>query len=136
MNYHADIIGQRMILLAQDGAVQSHQQSPVGRDSDGRRIDNKVQDSSIVKTENICPKKEAKLSEETYEGSDDIDDIILEANDLIDNSPWALAMDKYLDKELNIDLDLLLDEALEENPVRKEKENPLVLAFAVNKGQG
>ena len=32
-------------------------------------------------------------------------------------------MDKYLDKDLNIDLDLLLEEALVENPVKKEKES-------------
>ena len=42
---------------------------------------------------------------------------------MIDKSPWALAMDKYLDKDLNIDLDLLLEEALVENPVKKEKES-------------
>merc|ERR1739838_1277802 len=69
--------------------------------------------------------KEDESITEKEEECENIDNIILESNDLIDNSPWALAMDKYLDKDLNIDLDLLLDEALFENPVTKEKESSM-----------
>ena len=127
MSYHADMLGQHMMHSLQPTVVEDRYPHPqYGNDSsfsDVRKINNEVQESSLMK-KNILV-NEDKLITEKEEGCESIDEIILESNDLIDNSPWALAMDKYLDKDLDIDLDLLLDEALFENPVTKEKESSM-----------
>ena len=131
MSYHADILGQHFMPAAQGRQGDQYQHLDVGREDEQYNLPNvrkhhiASKEIPIIKKENITLKKEDALLLANDAGSGDLDEIILEANDLLENSPWALAMDRYLAKDLNIDLDILLDEALLENSVKKEKECPV-----------
>ena len=145
MNFHADILGQRIMppvpmpdhhldqmppvaLPHQDPVVQDlaeHVHNKMGDSFNQTEVKNrKFEETSVIKREENFkfPKTESKVPMKTAPSAEDVDEIILEAEELIDNSPWALAMDKYIDKDLDIDLDVLLDEALLQNPTVKDEE--------------
>ena len=111
MSYHADILGQQMM---PPGQGTQHREAYQNVQEDGQEYNStkikrnygKVDESPMIKKENVALKEENTLPFENCEDSDNIDGIVLEE---IDKSPWALAMDKYLDKDLNINLNDLLD---------------------------
>jgi hypothetical protein len=79
---------------------------------------------SVIKKEDEClKKKESKPLVKKDPSVDNLDEIILEADSVLENTPWSMAMDKYLDKDLDIDLDVLLEDALLENNLKMEEEN-------------
>ena len=127
MSYHADILQ-----MMPPGQRPQHREAYQNVQEDGQEYNStnikknnrKLDESPMIKKENVPLKKEDTLPFENDEDNvviddiDEIDEIIIEE---IDKSPWALAMDKYLDKDLNINLDVLLDEALIEIPDKKER---------------
>ena len=136
MNYHADILGQGILKQVQQlepipKVNREHREHIQPRVIDVcaniNQIDSakhEAQEMSVIKKENDFSKiKESKSLVKKNTIVDNRDEIILEADNVIENTPWSMAMDKYLDKDLDIDLDLLLEDALLENTLKMEEEN-------------
>ena len=127
MNFHANIIGQRIMQpmphAIPDGNQEQreHLENNVVDNINNDPVDMvqpKVQETSVIKRkdESTTPVKKTKTV-------DNLDEMILEADNVIENSPWAMAMVKHLDNELDIDLDLLLEDALLEIPKKQADES-------------
>ena len=135
MNFHANILGQRILQpvpqlepiphVNQDH--REHVQASVINDCVNLNqvdvIKQKAQEISVIKGDDVPKTKESKPLVKKNPSVDHLDEIILEADSVLENSAWSMAMDKYLDKDLDIDLDLLLEDALLENIAKDEKEN-------------
>ena len=136
MNFHADILGQRILQpMPQLDPIPHANQEQRGyiqnRDINDsvhvNQIDIVKQDgkqTTVIKREDeFSKKKEIKPIVKKDPSVDNLDGIILEADSVLENTPWSMAMDKYLDKDLDIDLDLLLEDALLENTLKMEEES-------------
>ena len=129
MNYHADILGQRIQPVVQPPhqyggeALEEHvddTKADANQDNQMNRRKYAFQEASVIKREDTFSRQEIESPVNRDPIVENVDEIVLEAEDMIDDSPWALATDKYLDKSLDIDLDVLLEDALLENPVEKD----------------
>jgi hypothetical protein len=135
MNFHADILGQRILqpMTQLDPIPQANQehrehvQDNVIDCANVHQVNVVKQEAhkiSVIKREDDVSKlKESNPLVKKIPSVDHLDEIILEADSVLENSAWSIAMDKYLDKDLDIDLDLLLGDALLENTAKDEKEN-------------
>ena len=127
MNFHANILGQRImqpmphvipdVNQEQREDVVNNVVDTINNDPVDM-VQPKVQETSVIKR-----KDESKAPVKKTETVDNLNEMILEADNVIGNSPWAMAMDKHLDNELDIDLDLLLENVLLEIPPKKEDES-------------
>jgi hypothetical protein len=124
MNFHADILGQRIfqavpelepIPLVNQEHREHVQTSDINDCVNVDIVKQETQEKSVIKRDDGSKDKESK--------DVNLDEISLEADNVIENTPWSMAMDKYLGKDLDIDLDLLLEDALLENTIKQEEED-------------
>ena len=127
MNFHANILGQRIM------QPMPHVIPDVNQEQREDVVNNVVDNINNDPVDMVQPKvqetsplnrmDESKTPFKKTETVENLDEMILEADNLIENSPWAMAMEKHLDNEFDIDLDLLLEDALLEIPKNKEDES-------------
>merc|ERR1711892_1574421 len=115
MNYHADILGQRIQPAVQPPhyyggeALEEHvddTKADANQDNQMNRRKYAFQEASVIKRGDTFSRPEMLSPVNRDPSVHNMDAKVEEAEDVIDSSPWALAMDKYLDKALEIDLDV------------------------------
>ena len=68
-------------------------------------------------------KNEDKSFVDTTVDTNTLDEMSLETEDLLKNHPWSMAMDQHLHKALEVNLDVLVDDALLETILKNEERN-------------
>ena len=125
-NYHADILDQH--IMQQPDIIQEPKTNIVIQDSPEVKMkaifkqeDNEMR--VIKKEDTFSSKNEIKSPINTSTSTNNPNKIFLETEDLLENSAWAMAMDKYLDKDLELNLDVFIDDALRESKATDEDRN-------------
>jgi len=118
-NYHANILDQQRLHQQDRAPDQQHTGQRHYCEPNQIVKHEEKPDKLIVKKDTLINKNEDIGSSNNFDETA----MLLETEDFLGNTPWILAMDKYLDKNTVDNLDALIDDVLHDTLVEVESGN-------------